>query len=96
MIKFNSLSGDSGQWGPYSPYKPCNRSLYIGIIIFQTHWEDDIETQVFKFYDMEILSALQALYDGNPPVTQVGQMFWQAIEQGYKFFMIWDTMQRPM
>ena len=34
VIKFNSLSGDSGQWGPYSPYKPCNHSLYIGIIIF--------------------------------------------------------------
>ena len=33
-IKFNSLSGDSGQRGPYSPYKPCNHSLYIGIIIF--------------------------------------------------------------
>ena len=24
VIKFNSLSGDIGQWGPYSPYKPCN------------------------------------------------------------------------
>ena len=34
VIKFNSLSGDSRQWGPYSPYKPCNHSLYIGIIIF--------------------------------------------------------------
>ena len=33
VIKFNSLSGDSGQWGAYSPYKPCNCSLYIGIII---------------------------------------------------------------
>ena len=34
VIKFNILSGDSGQQGPYSPYKPCNHSLYIGIIIF--------------------------------------------------------------
>ena len=34
MIKFNGLSGDSGQPGPYSPYKPCNHSLQIGIIIF--------------------------------------------------------------
>ena len=34
VIKFNSLSGDSGQRGPYSPYKLCNHSLYIGIIIF--------------------------------------------------------------
>ena len=34
VIKFNSLSGDSGQQGPKSPYKPCNLSLYIGIIIF--------------------------------------------------------------
>ena len=34
VIKFNGLSGDSGQRGPYSSYKPCNRSLYIGIIIF--------------------------------------------------------------
>ena len=31
VIKFNSLSGDSRQWGPY---KPCNHSLYIRIIIF--------------------------------------------------------------
>ena len=34
VIKSNGLSGDSGQPGPYSPYKPCNHSLYIGIIIF--------------------------------------------------------------
>ena len=25
---------DSGQWVPHSLYKPCNYSLYIGIIIF--------------------------------------------------------------
>ena len=31
VIKFNGLSGDSGQRGPYNP---CNHSLYIGIIIF--------------------------------------------------------------
>ena len=30
MIKFNGLSGDTGQQGPY---KPCNYSLYIGTII---------------------------------------------------------------
>ena len=34
VIKFNGLSGDSGHRGPYSLYKPCNHSLYIGIIIF--------------------------------------------------------------
>ena len=34
VIKFGGLSGDNGQRGPYSPYKPCNRSLYIGIAIF--------------------------------------------------------------
>ena len=34
VIWFNGLSGDSGQRGPYSPYKLCNHSLYIGIIIF--------------------------------------------------------------
>ena len=34
VIKFNNLSRDSRQQGPYSPYKPCNHSLYIGIIIF--------------------------------------------------------------
>ena len=28
------FSGDSGQRGPYSLYKQCNHSLYIGIIIF--------------------------------------------------------------
>ena len=45
VIKFNSLSGDIGQWGPYSPYKPCNHSLYIGNIIFphidikQSQWK---------------------------------------------------------
>ena len=27
-------TGDSGQQGPYSPYKLCNHSPYIGIIIF--------------------------------------------------------------
>ena len=34
VTKFLGLSRDSGQRGPYSPYKPCNHSLYIGIIIF--------------------------------------------------------------
>ena len=34
VIEFNGFSGDSRQRGPYSPYKPCNQSLYIGIIIF--------------------------------------------------------------
>ena len=34
VIIFISLSGDSRQQGPYSPYKPCNRSLYIGIIMY--------------------------------------------------------------
>ena len=34
VIKFNILSEDSVQRGPYSPRKPCNHSLYIGIIIF--------------------------------------------------------------
>ena len=34
VIKFNSLSEDSGQCGPYGPYKPCNHNLYIGIITF--------------------------------------------------------------
>ena len=34
VIKFNGLSGDNRQLGPYSPYKPSNYSLYIGIFIF--------------------------------------------------------------
>ena len=33
-IKFIGLFGDTGHRGPYSPYKPCNHNLYIGIIIF--------------------------------------------------------------
>ena len=33
-IKFIGLFGDRGHWGPYSPYKPCNHNLYIGVIIF--------------------------------------------------------------
>ena len=32
-IKFISLFGDRGHRSPYSPYKPCNYNLYIGIII---------------------------------------------------------------
>ena len=34
MIKFNGLFGDSRHQGPYSPYKPYNHSLHIGISIF--------------------------------------------------------------
>ena len=33
-IKFISLFEDRGHRGPYSPYKPCNHNLHIGIIIF--------------------------------------------------------------
>ena len=33
-VKFICLFGDRGHRGPYSPYKPCNHNLYIGIIIF--------------------------------------------------------------
>ena len=34
VILFNSLFENSGDRGPYSPYKLCNYILYIGIIIF--------------------------------------------------------------
>ena len=34
VLQFNGLSGDSKQWGSYSPYKLCNHSLHIEIIIF--------------------------------------------------------------
>ena len=34
MIKFNNFFRDSEHQGPYSPCKPCNHSLYNGIIIF--------------------------------------------------------------
>ena len=33
-IKFIGLFGDRGHRSPYSPYKPLNHNLYIGIIIF--------------------------------------------------------------
>ena len=33
-IKFIGLFEDRGYRGPYSPYKPFNHNLYIGIIIF--------------------------------------------------------------
>ena len=33
-IKFIGLFEERGHRGPYSPYKPCNHNLYIGIIIF--------------------------------------------------------------
>ena len=33
-IKFIGLFENRGHQGPYSPYKPCNHNLYIGIIIF--------------------------------------------------------------
>ena len=32
--KFIGLFEDRGHQGPYSPYKPFNHNLYIGIIIF--------------------------------------------------------------
>ena len=34
VIRFNGLSEDGVQRGPYSPYKPFNHGLCIGIIIF--------------------------------------------------------------
>ena len=34
VIRFDGLSRDSEQRGPYSPYKTYKHSLYIGIIIF--------------------------------------------------------------
>ena len=33
-IKFIGLFEDRGHRGPYSPYKPFNHNLYMGIIIF--------------------------------------------------------------
>ena len=33
-IKFMGLFENRGHRGPYSPYKPFNHNLYIGIIIF--------------------------------------------------------------
>ena len=40
-IKFIGLFENRGHRGPYSPYKPFNHNLYIGIIIFphiSNHW----------------------------------------------------------
>ena len=37
--KFIGLFGDRGHRGPYSPYKPLNHNLYIGIIIFPQIWK---------------------------------------------------------
>ena len=45
VIKFNSLSRDSGRQGPYSPYEPCNHNLYIGIIIFPHNLHATVNTK---------------------------------------------------
>ena len=34
VIKFNTFLGDNGHRGPCSPYKQCNHSLYIRMILF--------------------------------------------------------------
>ena len=39
VIKFNSLSWDSGQRGPYILYKQCYHSLYIGVTNFPHIYE---------------------------------------------------------
>ena len=52
-IKFIGLFEDRGHRGPYSPYKPFNHNLYIGIIIFPhidnpMVWQYHIQCTVFK------------------------------------------------
>ena len=60
VIKFNGLSGDSGQWGPYSPYKLCNRSqviLYV-LINYTHHWKFQSKPQAH--YHMHMTSQTHA------------------------------------
>ena len=45
VIKFNGLFGDSEHRGPYRPYKPCNHSVHIGIIIVKRETELLIHSQ---------------------------------------------------
>ena len=41
-LSLSAFLGTRGHRGPYSPYKPCNHNLYIGIIIFPEfpHWDN--------------------------------------------------------
>ena len=57
VIKFNSLSGDSGQRGPYSPHQPSNHSLYNGFIIFPLLWAFGIKTR-YDIWQNHIIVAL--------------------------------------
>ena len=50
VIKFNGLSRDSRQWGPYRPYKPCNHSPYIGFIIFPHIDNDNPQSQATIYF----------------------------------------------
>ena len=50
VIKFNGLSRDSRQWGPYRPYKLCNHSPYIGIIIFPHIDNDNPQSQATIYF----------------------------------------------
>ena len=58
--EFNGLSGDIGQQGPYSPYKPCKHSLYIGIIIFP-HTDNTSSTgrPVYRTLDQRVITILE-------------------------------------
>ena len=59
MIIFNSLSGDRGQRGPFSPYKLCNHSEYIGI-----HEENHpLKIRVGFWPDKSPLSTARVLID---------------------------------
>ena len=46
-IKFIGLFENRGHRGPYSPYKPFNHNLYIGIIIFP-----HIDNPQYTSYDL--------------------------------------------
>ena len=52
VIRFDGLSGDSGQWGPYSPYKVCNHSPrdseYIAPNFIVSTVPADIATRSYK------------------------------------------------
>ena len=70
LIKFNSLSGNRRQRGPYSPYKLCNHSLYIGIIIFP-HIDNTQSTDIKKETQKKWGHPLRWLVIGDGNSTSV-------------------------
>ena len=82
-IKFIGLFENRGHRGPYSPYKPFNHNLYIGIIIFpHIDWKTGRYLPSIHRYCDVIMGAMVSLI--TSPTIVYSTVYWGADQRKHQ------------